>query len=92
MITFNTLYFTETAYVPRARLPSRSSKMSRTSCLAVASTDGLLMHSNSLHNSPNCIPSTILSASDFSMIRSGDTSVALESFATAINNMIKLDA
>lgn len=61
--------------------------MSRTSCLAVASTAGLLMHSNSLQSSPKSIPSTILSASDFPIIRSGDTSVVFESFATAVDNL-----
>lgn len=79
----NTLYLTETAYIPRARLPSRSSRISRTSCLAVDSTRGLLMHSNSLQSSPNSIPSTILSASDILMVGSGDNSVLLESFVTA---------
>ena len=43
------------------------------------------MHSNSLQSSPKSIPSTILSASDFSMVGSGDNSELLESFVTARN-------
>lgn len=72
---------TETAKVPRARFPWRSSRMSRASCLAVASTDGLLMHSNSLQSSPKSIPSTILSASDVGFFE--NNSVLFESFVTA---------
>jgi len=80
----NTWYLTETAKVPRARLPSRSWRISRTSCLAVDSTSGLLMHSNSLQSSPKSIPLTILSASELSLAGSaGDSSVLLESFVTA---------
>lgn len=75
----DTLYLTETAKMPKARLPCRSSRMSRTSCLAVDSTKGLLMHSNSLQSSPKSIPSTIRSASDLSAVV---TSVPADSFAT----------
>lgn len=82
-VCINTLYLTETAKIPRARLSCRSSRMSRTSCLALDSTKGLLMHSNSLQSSPKSMPSTILSASDLSAVASGDASVLLDSFATA---------
>jgi hypothetical protein len=47
--------------------------MSRAICLAVASTDGLLMHSNSLQISPKSIPSTSTSVRDLSSLEESST-------------------
>ena len=62
----HTLYTTFMPKFPSDLLSSRTLMISFTSCRAVFSTAGLLMHSNSSQSWPKDIPSISLSTSDFS--------------------------